>query len=136
MSAFIVSDYHINALVSWAARNTTRYYTKAFGWVGINDGTAQTIASTLLRENARSVNHRYGKRSRPRITFQMVDTGHLSHADVIRACDCLDYQSCEHDGWERSEAYAILQAIRNRAVDGLSHCSRVWELREPVEAAA
>ena len=84
----------------------------------------------------RSVNHRYGKRSRPRITFQMVDTGHLSHADVIRACDCLDYQSCEHDGWERSEAYAILQAIRNRAVDGLSHCSRVWELREPVEAAA
>jgi|SRR5579862_6512310 len=38
---------------------------------------------------------------------------------VFRAIDCLDYQSCEHEGWRKSEAFAFLTALRK------AYCDRV-----------
>jgi hypothetical protein len=40
---------------------------------------------------------------------------------VFSLIDCLDYQSCEHDGWRSSEAFAFLTALRE------AWCRRVIE---------
>ena len=39
----------------------------------------------------------------------------FSAVQVIKACNCLDYQSCEHDGWEASEAKSFLDSLISAA---------------------
>jgi hypothetical protein len=46
----------------------------------------------------------------------------LTPGEVFRAIDCLDYQSCEHDGWRASEAFAFLTSLRK------AYCDRVADL--------
>lgn len=133
MSAFIVNDYHVNALVSYGVANRAQYWSdKNRQWVYFNDETAPALASRIYRANVCSVNRRYGERTRAAgFKFQPVSIGHLSAADIIRACDCLDYQSCETDSWDRSEAKKTLWAIREKAIQALATCSRAWHLDEP-----
>ena len=40
---------------------------------------------------------------------------HPTPIQTIKACDCLDYQSCEHPEWPASEAKAFLDALRAMA---------------------
>ena len=63
MSAFLVDDYHINALVSWAAgrhgHQAITYY-----WSGSRRDIRhdpRRVASVLFAENVRSVNARYSR---------------------------------------------------------------------------
>jgi len=135
MSAFVVDPHHINSLVSWAAArgtgsNGVRYY---WGrqWRDIAPD-AKRVASVLRAENVRSVNTRYSEAEPAHgFKFKRVDTDHLSGADVVCACDCLDYQSCETDDWKDTEAYAALQAIREAAVRDLVGGCSTWELTSP-----
>lgn len=136
MSAFIVSDYHINALVSYGIKLKAQLYTKE-GWEYFNDDTAWALASRLYRANVCSVNRRYGERKRTNgFRFQRVDVSGLTAADIVKACDCLEYQSCEVKTWERSRARKTLQAIRERAIDVLASSSKAWTLYEPTKEAA
>jgi hypothetical protein len=135
MSAFIVTDYHINALVSYGVNNQARYW-DGQQWIYFNKETAPALASRLYRANVQSVNSRYGERNRSTgFGYKHVVVSHLSPADVIRACDCLDYQSCERKGWDGSQARKTLQAIRERAIEQLACCSSTWELHQPETAA-
>lgn len=132
MSAFIVGAYHINVLVSYGVSRNAQYYVPGDGWSYFNEGSAPAIAAMLYSENVRSVNHRYSERAkRTGHTFRPESWAHLSPADIVRACDCLDYQSWEHKGWERSEAKRALRAIRERAIDSLTTQSSAWELHAP-----
>lgn len=136
MSAFIVNDYHINALVSYGIAHKAQLYTKD-GWEYFNEDTAWALASRLYRANVCSVNRRYGERTRTTgFRFQSVDVSGLTAADIVKACDCLEYQSCEVGTWERSRARKTLQAIREEAVRALAAGSQAWELREPLKEAA
>ena len=136
MSAFIVSDYHINALVTYGINRKAQLYTKD-GWEYFNEDTAWALASRMYRANVCSVNRRYGERTRTTgFRFQRVDVSGLTAADIVKACDCLEYQSCEVKTWERSRARKTLQAIRERAIDALTAGSQAWELREPLKEAA
>jgi len=140
MSAFIVSTYHINALVSFAtspgtipahARDPVQYiFNGALLYL-----RPQHAASVLYAQNVRSVNARYRENEPDReIHFTRINTSHLTPADIVKACDCLSYQSCETDDWEMTEAYVILDAIRTRAVRELCKGSTVWALDAPVHA--
>lgn len=136
MSAFIVNDYHINALVSYGIAHKAQLYTKD-GWEYFNEDTAWALASRLYRANVCSVNRRYKERNRTNgFKFQSVDVSGLTAADIVKACDCLEYQSREVGTWERSRARKTLQAIREEAVRALAAGSPVWELREPLKEAA
>lgn len=136
MSAFIVSDYHINALVTYGVRAKAQYYTGE-EWVYFNEDTAWALASKLYRANVQSVNRRYGERTRSTgFKYKLVDISQLNAADIVKACDCLEYQSCERKEWERSQARKALLAIRDAAVARLTSQSRMWELFQPeVETA-
>lgn len=53
----------------------------------------------------------------------------LTPGEVFKAIDCLDYQSCEHPEWRKTEAFAFLTALREqvcRSVDGYADAS--WEM--------
>lgn len=121
MSAYLVPDYHINALVSWAAgrhgSNAVSYY-----WGGKHRevrNDEKRIASVLYAENVRSVNARY-KSADPAHGFvfkRVVNV--LNPIDVIKGCHGYGYQACEAEGYEESEAFAIVAAIAQSAIRSL-----------------
>lgn len=134
MSAFIVTDYHINALVTWGVYNKAQYWLpKERRWVYFNSETAPAIAALLYSENVRSVNSRYNERSR-RTGFRYIfepSALRLRPDEIIKACDCLDYQSCETKSWKNTQAYKALQSIREEAISALTKTTMTWTLSKP-----
>lgn len=99
------------------------------------------LGQLFLSENVRSVSHRYSEPGRTYyygadVAGQMEDTpdeelpgpcdrfylapyvytnpGYtLTPGELFKAIGCLRYQSCEHDGWRVSEAFACLDSLRD-----------------------
>lgn len=116
MSAYIVEYETIQKIVAFGMRqeygSTPYYYWRR----KTRYMEADRIGSVLLKENTRSVNHRYEEHTpADKYTHRPLRRA-ITPVEVIKACNCLDYQSCETKGWKRSEAYAILNAIRERAI--------------------
>ena len=120
MSAFCVPLAHINALVSWASRNPTRFWSF----------DPHTAGQLLLDANNASVRARYrdadtaGMIVAERFTFDPFADHRaprlpLNAVEVLKACDCLEYQSCEVDEWERTPAARLLDSIRAAAISAL-----------------
>lgn len=131
MSAFIVNDYHINALVSYGAQQGTSFYWKGKRFA-FDRETAPELAAELYSENVRSVNSRYSERNRRKgFNFQRVLIDDLEPADIICACDCLRYQSCETSNYDRTLARAATVAIREAAIHALIDGHSCWELQPP-----
>jgi hypothetical protein len=135
MSAYVVPDFHINALVTWAAErhglNVVSYY-----WGGSRRnvrGDEKRIASVLYAENVRSVNSRYNDSDAAHgFRFKRVSTSRLNPIDIIKACHGYTYQACEAAGWEQSEAFAIVAGITQSAIRALPgyQDSNAWCLDE------
>lgn len=118
------------------------------------------VGQLLVNENVRSVGHRYSEPGRvyyygagaaARMDDLDPDAGELpgpcdayymgpyvyanpgytlNPGEIFRAIDVLDYQSCEHDGWRSSEAFAFLAALRERTcsqVEGYASSPHGWE---------
>jgi hypothetical protein len=136
MSAYIVPDYHINALVSWAA-NRHGINVVSYWWAGDRyelRHNEQRIASVLYAENVRSVNFRYSESTTASgFRFKNVMTHMLKAVDVIKACHGYIYQACEADDWKDTEARAIINAIEQAAIHSLLgyQNSSAWCLSEP-----
>lgn len=116
MSAFIVSNTQINALVRFASTNGVSFYygptKQRFNVSGNEDAACQL----LLDENVRSVNYRYGETTEAdRIVYE-IDAPCLTPVQIIKAAQCLDYQSCETDDWEDTMAKKFLDAIIQQAI--------------------
>jgi len=127
MSAFVVSNEHINALVSYASDKKVRLY--GFGPFTEVRGAEQKMAELLLAENVKSVNHRYEQTEGPGVIRYVHRAKTLKPVEVIKACDCLDYQSCEHPEWEASVACALLKAIREEAISLLpGYSDAAWSI--------
>ena len=135
MSAYVVPDYHINALISWAAgqhgSNAVSYYWEGKRREVRND--AKRTASVLYAENVRSVNARYKDSASAHGFAYKPVANMLEPVDVIKACHGYGYQACETESWEQSEAFAIIAAIERsaiRALPGYSD-SKAWCLSGP-----
>jgi hypothetical protein len=100
MSAWIVEEGHIDVLIN------------AAGEYGLLDGKdPRELGQMLWRENHRSVNARYGERSRtPRYQLKTTEAP-LHPIAVLKAIACYDYQSCEHAGWNNSAARKLTGAL-------------------------
>jgi len=139
MSAYIVGREHVDALVATAifgpeGTGTTLPAPVAHYWYCVNDPDtgdrlneqdADRIGVELWTENLRSIHHRYpdtlegGEYPGP-LDFTPsqaheyvfpVTTRPLTAVEAIKAAHCLDYQSCEHDGWEASWSCRFLNAL-------------------------
>lgn len=82
--------------------------------------TPDALGELLWIENERSIENRY-----PHDHVEMLNIDYclgyqyayphalaLSCAATFKAISCLDYQSCEHDGWPDSEAHRFLTELR------------------------
>jgi hypothetical protein len=92
---------------------------------------ADRIGQMLMRENRLSVNHRYNENEVEEIyTFTPVKgTVRVNPVVILKAIACLEYQSCEHPGWEGSEAHAFCEALRKRMIHRLpGYDEAPWEI--------
>lgn len=121
MSAFICSPEHISTIVHWGLTHPTWH-------PAINN--RDFIARQLAEENINSIAHRYPDMN-SKESDEFLD---MPREDYISACakaphnclddpikilkliDSLNYQSCEHPGWESSAAYEILNTLRAAAI--------------------
>jgi hypothetical protein len=124
MSAFMVSDKHIDALVIFAVRHNVSFRVNG-NRVNVTKTNAEEIGQQLVDENFRSVNARYAERTEGYFgkapTYKIEITKALSKPDlepvvVIKQCHCYAYQACENDNWEQSAAFEIVNAIEAAAV--------------------
>lgn len=119
MSAFIVDNAHINAILNASAPRfagdgaTYRWQ----GKVHYFGGDSQRIGQVLTDENYRSVNYRYQEQTEPR-RFQrvMLKGKALSPIEIVKLCHSYSYQSCEAPDWKETEAHAIVGALRERSI--------------------
>lgn len=117
MSAFTVSPETINLIVSYAGQSMSGIKIKDKIYDFKKQEDLQEIAQMLMNENYRSVNSRYKENDQPlQIKFKPSFVGPKKTIDVIKCCDCLEYQSCETDDYESTDAYKILNRIRKDAV--------------------
>lgn len=127
MSAFIVSDFHINTLINWAVQHDVQVYWDK-SWEQISVDPAR-FAGALYATNVESVNRwrgqdtlLYGFEYRPFVTK-------VSSIQILKAIDCLDYQSCDLKEWKTTFAYAVLEAIKVKAISSLpGYDEAKWEL--------
>lgn len=111
MSAYIVSDATIDALVTFAIGG---------GVYRVTSENPQKVGQMLVNENYRSVNHRYREKELAHTyTFKPM-TRHLSPVTILKLCDCYDYQACETEDYEATDAAKMIDGIRHRAIRTLS----------------
>lgn len=116
MSAFVVPLTHINAIVQFASNHRVSLYRAAGQSTTVVTGHEQATAELLLQENVRSVNCRYASDDPAPIIRYDGRAPTLSPLAVLKACNCLDYQSCETTDWDMTDACQLLDAIRREAV--------------------
>lgn len=118
MSAWLLSDAHMNALVEGAIR---------LGVIAPED--AQKTGAMLRRANTKSIRARYGDSrwdtpetyGRPAYRYR-APREPLSDVALFKNVGCYDYQTCEYDGYEKSPAARFVRLMRNAlAVRGISY---------------
>jgi hypothetical protein len=136
MSAYLIDQGVVEGLVKTALGygDTAGF---AYPFAGqtqyVSAANANRLVTLMLCENYQSVSYRYRGEPLEDLpgpydtkfiaqalagTYQMVDllSRELDPIDVISGVDCYDYQSCEHDAWDTSEANAFCQALRAEAL--------------------
>ena len=132
MSAYMVERGHIVFLVQsamdlrlswvWDVNYDTGHYAHMSIRVADYDVGAR-VGQMLWDENHASVCHRYKEGDLPGPAdqdFRYADQHPGVHftfdpPQIIKACDCFEYQSCEHPGWQASEACAFIRSLHGVA---------------------
>lgn len=93
--------------------------------------TASEAGSMLWVENRASVNYRYGENEpNPEYRYERF-RGKIDPVQVLKALDCLEYQSCEHPGWETSAAKRFCESLRRLAIGHLPGYEKaMWRIPE------
>lgn len=79
--------------------------------VGYDADTPDRVGAMLLAETMRSVNYRYSEDEvEPVYVHRPVDSMPPA-VHVLAAVDCYEFQSCEHPGWEQSEAWRFCNSL-------------------------
>jgi hypothetical protein len=127
MSAFHVSDDHINILLSWARKHNpiVRVDHTRFDLTQSED--YWRVGAVLRDANNASMYARYGDKPEDYLP-KTVSVAHLEAIDIVSGCDCFDYQACEYSGWESSGAKNAIDQIRNAASRNITGYGRRWQL--------
>jgi hypothetical protein len=119
MSAYMVSENHLHALVNYALQHNLDYRTPDRR-VRITRDSAEEVGQLLSDENYRSVHRRYSDRAAdyfgkpPAYRFKLV-LALPGAVAMLKLCHCYAYQACETDDWESSIAFHIIDAIKDHA---------------------
>lgn len=143
MSAFLVSNTHINTLLTFAMK-------KRVPLPPIDDANEATrYGRELLRENLRSLAYRYGERHgfiqgtvddflaayHFRSDYRAFTMRPGAAVSVIKGTHCYDYQACETPDYFETWAAAVMRNIRDDASHYLpGYDSAPWGFEEEVRA--
>lgn len=143
MSAYVVDQSHVNFLIEAAYEMARRDHGSNFSWY--HDASqdrhylpagdmlrAAEVGQMLWDENVKSVRFRYpdsGDELPGPVKhngyhfdrFRFTTFSEYTPANVLKACHCYEYQSCEHPEWDTSDAKAFCTALckcAERQVDG------------------
>lgn len=135
MSAYVVDRDHVRYLVEAVGRVGRHPFSFSFWSKGKGtrvavgrgkDMSPDEFGQMLWDENIRSVEDRYsGSSSLPGSVGETYEHPLLQGwvvmdpVAVLKACQCYEYQSCEHAGWEESDAYQAIRALRGAAISSL-----------------
>lgn len=121
MSAYVVTDKQISAILQGVYGATHAGFnvwscmvdSDSYHFVMGADLSHQQEANLLMSENIRSVNHRYNDNEKlvGKVLLDR-DAKPLPVLTVLKLIDNLEYQSCECDDWEQTEAYKLLCRYR------------------------
>ena len=136
MSAYVVNKSHINALVL-----------SGLGLVWYHEGkrheltlrSADRVGQMLLDECVKSVSYRYPDDEITELPgptdaewlvpfkFNPV-VRRPTPVQALKLLDCYEYQSCEHPGWQTSEAKAFCDVLRRNLIHRLpGYDEAPWE---------
>lgn len=132
MSAFMVSSDHIDGILSYARQRDAYLYPHGRA----KEADLTLVGRILLNENARSVNTRYGSDSGVELDdilgyeFKPFKRS-VTELEVLKACDCFDYQACETSDYDASPAADLIRRIRAKAICELAGYNQAngWELK-------
>lgn len=141
MSAFVVSQKHIDAIVmgAWLGpkgcnRHTwyaPEYYRPNGDRFKITELSVDEIGRMLWAENVKSVQYRYQDwdQTHPATdlpgpaafrmdevdgyTLNFMTTPKRTAAELLSLIHCYEYQSCEHPGWKTSAAKRLCRQLRH-----------------------
>lgn len=116
MSAWICSDKHINAMVTFAASHDVYVYVKSEPFYVRRN--CQMTAEILKAQNVRSVDYRYSEFN-CLSPIRYTPTNGYTAVQIIKACHCYDYQACETPDYEETTAKRICDAIESAAINAL-----------------
>ena len=132
MSAYIVGNNHISAMLQvteplYPGDSASYWYDDDRHYIAVHD---EDVGQILVDENFRSVNHRYGE-SDPPDTFIYSPLRRYTMVEILKAIHCYEYQCCETEDWEETEAFAITQALKYWAICMLpGHDALQWNIVE------
>lgn len=124
MSCFVVPDFHIDALVSWAAST---------GAAAFIDGlNPRELAAELHLANCAAYRERYSDAPGESYAFTMRPEVHAMPAvQVLKAVACLRYQCSDWSKFEGSTADRALDRIRDHAIARLpGYQAAAWSLEK------
>lgn len=152
MSAYLCSAYQIGRLAAYLAHHRddarrVHYFAESINATAEGTGLAMAIATEFAQANADSVNARYTDKDITAWGYgtlgEYVEDCEAEASkpwkddfpphQMIGAADNLDYQACETEEWRKSDAQALLQMIKDRAVTELlkkANLDKGWGLRE------
>ncbi len=116
MSAFIVPNAHVTTLAVFIAQQNLR--------PGL---TVQQIGEILLNENIESVRCRYPDDRENYMGFEIDERlafTRQSTVQIIKAANCLEYQSCEHDAYWQSDAHKMTKAAHDAALQQVNDSAK------------
>lgn len=124
MSCFVVPDFHIDALVSWAVAN----HASAF----IDGLNPRELAAELHLANCAAYRERYGENGGEEYRYTFRPEVHAMPAvQILKACDCFDYQSSSWSKYDGSPAQRAVQRIRDQAITLVpGYRAAAWTLEE------
>lgn len=132
MSAYIMHTDEINVIVSFFIKpghlNEDNLWTLVNGehnYMTLEN--AELVATKLYSQNVRSVNERYNEETVETYQFTY-DTRAKNRpvGNIIGALDCLEYQSCETDDWEQTDAHQIICDMRKNLLKKLAGEDYTW----------
>lgn len=138
MSAFIVDDAHISAIIRFAAFHQVSFYHPVEKTrVRVNWNNADDMGRLLLAENVRSVNFRYNETMTDELRERIAGYRCPLHGmpqtpvPILKAIDGLFYQSCETDDWRETPAAWLLGAIQSEAISKLpGYAAAQWHITD------
>lgn len=96
----------------------------------VTNYTPDAMGAAMLYENSRSVAYRYDDEE-PYAYQYRHHTEPASAVQVIKACDCWRYQTCEHPEHAATVAWAFVDAVREAAIDHLpGYDEAAWSIDE------